>query len=244
MFIVVISVFISCKSTFISLYELPENIKKIPLSDYDLYTFQMVVNDECSSVPASKRPFENSVNNNSDFIVYEELYLLLHKKKKEVLYLTTFSHKYIYDNGVFNKKENDSLISFNQIEYLYEGIVDEVNKEFVFKNPVNSLLRALYIKYEKVDDIVTFKIVPNVHPSKDIRKNKPSIDLESLFSVSIQFKKDARLFSYEEKGVLNYVDTIYHDRSSIFFQVGKNLSKCSSYRKLNGNKERIWYFLK
>ncbi len=235
---------ISCgKSHYYAFASLPDDykIKKpIKLENYDVYTFKMV-KDVKGTLPIEERPFTNSVQHKEPHLVYEELYLLLNKYNKEVLYMTTFSHKYIYEGGAFNCKENDSIIYFNQVEYIYQGVQDSLTNEFRFRNPGDTFLRALYMGYKKNKDTITLTTVPNVNPIRKIRKKKPIINLNDMFGVQLQFERDHRKWCFKDKKKRIFdVDTIYHNNSHYLFYIKRN---DKPYLGLIKGKENIKYFL-
>ncbi|CAL2081536.1 hypothetical protein [Tenacibaculum sp. 190524A05c] len=240
-------IIISCSSPkYVYVDELSEEYKNtsIRLKDYDLYTFKMVKDTLNTDVPIEKRPFMNSVQSEKNHLVYEELYLLFNKNKRDVLYITTFTHKYIYKDGVFNHKENDSIVYFNEVEYIFHGVRDTIDNELRFRNPGNGFLKTLYIGYEHNNDVITLTTVPNVNPIQGIRRKKPIVNLNEMFGVPLQFKKDNRTWYFKDcVDVGTYeVDSLYHNNSHYIFHTKRDQEECALI-KLEHKKNKIKYFL-
>lgn len=113
---ILILVLLGCNGagSFIAIKEAKKEWKRIALKEYQLYTFQLSKTTTPYDVSMYKRPFK-SKNTSKNKLVYEELYLLMGKKTNEVYYLTTFSNKYIFKGGMFNRAFKDSIIEINQI---------------------------------------------------------------------------------------------------------------------------------
>lgn len=129
----------------------------------------------------------------------EEIYLLKHKKLDLVLYLTTFSHKYIDSGKGFL---NDSLvyknkIVLNEIETIYIGTLDREAHKISFKGR------------KKLKDF-SFYFDPNVFPDKMLltkgnmatAENKysiiESIPLDDVFKNDIEYIQSDYTIEYYE----------------------------------------------
>ena len=110
-------------------------LEGIPLKSFALNGFDTYVFNICEKVKSDK-PEERFCECPTDFYQkssslnmrkVEELYLLKHKKTSLVIYLTTFSHKYIRQHSGFlnDPKFYENNIVLDQIESAYLGQIDE-----------------------------------------------------------------------------------------------------------------------
>ena len=183
------------------------------LEDFDLYTFQLIREE------AEQKGFlfKNGLEKTPDDLVYDELYLLLQKEGDIALYLTTFSHKYIYEGGAFNVDFNEKRIFANETDLLFVGKYDTIDKSITFKNPKHHDLEEMKMLYEMQGQNLKLLKVTNAFPNQRMRKKSPLVDLDATFRVELVFGRDSRkIFVVEgcdqypvEKIMFNYKDLFY-----------------------------------
>lgn len=216
----------SCASGLYTVNEIDLNKIKnkieLNLSDFDIYTYNICEDTKSDSTSAR---FCNCVD---DFYVkqdsstvkkVEEVYMLIDRKSDMVIYLTTFSHKYIkLKKGFLNDKEHyNNQVVLDQIEYIYIGKRNETAGWIHF--PSENKAKDIIIHYEK-----------NKYPKEILltdaniatAENKYSIDekfsLDSVFKDPIRYKMkpEYQLVFYKnnqsigKKGVLKkFVEKIF-----------------------------------
>jgi len=187
-----------------------KNIIQLPLEKFQLYTFQLV-----KKAKPDKMIFVNGINKEIDDLIWEEPYLLYDKENKNAIYFTTFSHKYIFKGGVYNRAESDSLVFLDELEFVYFGRSN--GDKIVIENTGNSEADDLEISFEFKGNDILFRNI------KLDRFNSP-VDLKILFSSEILFQKDTRQFAFGQKKIkLNYeydyfeiLENIYTDFNYLY----------------------------
>lgn len=128
----------------------------------------------------------------------EELYLLKHINTDLVIYLTTFSHKYIHEDGtgfLNNPKHYNHNIVLDQLEYAYIGRMDESNNIIHFPS------------HNKEKDII-LEFDPNYYPQKlffnhaNIATAENNYDISQPISLDTLFKQDIEYL--KKKYQMNY----------------------------------------
>lgn len=178
-----------------------DKVKSYKIKDFDIYVYNI-----CEKIgkEVNNDRFYNCQDNFYDLAMkdsirkVEEVYLLKHKKSNLILYLTSFSHKYIVKNSGFlnDRKCYENKIVLNQIEYVYIGTIDDSAKTIHFPS------------YNKKEDII-LELNNNLFPRKIALCNayiatsdnnydiSESIDLNKVFKDSIVYKKNNNfLFDY------------------------------------------------
>lgn len=182
-------ILLSCAKGLTPISNLDEsNLVKKDFKNYDFFVFQM-----------HKSPFINS--NQPEFpyfkedafgksIVAEEVYLLVDKAKSHCYYLTTFSHKYMFDGGVFNNRNYNTKIYINDLDYvLYGNIMDD---SLVFKN--KAVLGAntkddIYIDIKFQDDSIQFVSITDDSPNS---KSGKKVIISKIMNMNMIFEKTNR----------------------------------------------------
>jgi len=226
--ILIYSIFLSVPQ-----HTIKEDIVQLPLEKFQLYTFQLV-----KKAKPDKMVFVNGINKDIDDLIWEELYLLYDKENKNAIYFTTFSHKYIFKGGVYNRAENDSLVFLDELEFVYLGRSD--GNKFIFENTGNLEANDLEISYEFSGDNI---LLTNL---KLDRSNSP-VDLKSLFSTEILFQKDIRQLAFGQKKIKpNYeydhfevLENIYTDFNYLYGTM--NCSKNEVRIKCISNKDELTF---
>ncbi|MCD2259648.1 hypothetical protein [Psychroserpens luteolus] len=112
-------------------------LKSFALNGFDIYVFniceKLQVDDPKDRFCECPSDFYNS-ELSSNMKKVEELYLLKHKKTDLIIYLTTFSHKYISQHSGFlnDPKFYENNIVLDQIEFAYIGKIDDIENVIHF----------------------------------------------------------------------------------------------------------------
>jgi len=220
---------VSCKPHFYSTNTILNEVKSFDLEKFDRYTFQLIKKDTTSIHPI----FANGKDKAENDLVYEELYLFLEQNGNRALYLTTFSHKYIYEDGVFNNDFSLKNISANEIDFIFIGNYDE--NKITFKNPKNEDVDTVEFYYSKTNDNIKLEKITNNYGFRKDRKNNPLVDMDSVFGIDIVYQKDLREFVYlEEDKTEIKVKSLSIDSDNLYFGLTEN--KIGKFRFL---KDRI-----
>lgn len=179
--------------------EIPKGEKLVfPLDKYKLYTLKLIQKKSELEHPVFHTQQDEMERGD---LIWEELYLLLNKKDKTALYLTTFSHKYIFEGGVYNREENDSLIFIDESDFLMVGTYND--KVLTFKNPRHEKgLDEINLFYEEEGDEITVTKV------SDPGNKSRLISVDSIYSDMLVYKNDNRKFVYGYKNEKNNYDSI------------------------------------
>ena len=194
LYLLVISCMISCNIYFKTVDEVSEEIASFDLDKFNLFTFQLVKKKDDS---VAHPVYANGLNKEEDDLVYEELYLFLEEKGNTALYLTTFSHKYIFDDGVFNKPFNKHKIAINEIDLIFVGSYDK--EKITFKKPKNEDVDAMELYYTKLGDNIKLEKITNNYGDRSDRESTPYVKIDTVFSVAMMYQKDLRSFVYQIK---------------------------------------------
>lgn len=229
LYIFVVLLVVSCKPHFYSTNSVINELKSFDLEKFDRYTFQLVKKDTTSIHPI----FTNGKNRTDKDLVYEELYLFLEQNGNRALYLTTFSHKYIYDGGVFNNNFSNKKISANEIDFIFVGSYDK--DKIIFDNPKNEDIDKVEFYYSNTNDVIKLEKITNNYGFRKDRKSNPLVDMDSVFAIDIVYQKDSREFVYVEKDKTEVkVESLSIDSDNLYFGLAEN--KIGKFRFL---KDRI-----
>lgn len=139
----------------------------------------------------------------------EEIYLLKHKTSNLVLYLTTFSHKYIRKGSGFL---NDSTIYkdkiiLDQVESIYIGNVDRENHKIYFKGTGKRRDITFYFDPAKYPNAVEIT-KGNMATAENNYSIKNPIPLDAVFANDVRYiKKDYTIDYYKRH---NYKTVPHH----------------------------------
>ncbi|MCL7762672.1 hypothetical protein MPF19_04535 [Polaribacter sp. Z014] len=171
------------------------------LSDYYTYVFLLRSTNKTTEETPVPLNFSNGVDTEKG-LIYEMLYLLRNKTTNEVLYLTTKSHKFIFEGGIFNDKLNlyNRFNILNDIDNISIG--KEIDNKFIFLdlNGRKNSKRVVFNFTEK-GDIIKFDSITNNYPKEQGNIKKSLIILDSVFATSIKFKKNLKrwVFAWEDQ---------------------------------------------
>lgn len=182
----------SCAKGLTPISSLDEsNLVKRDFKDYDLFIFQMhmdtIVNSNIPRFPYfEKDEFDGS-------IVAEEVYLLIDKVRSHCYYLTTYSHKYMFDGGVFNNRNYNTKIYVNDLDYVLYGNIR--NDLLIFKHKVvlgPNTKDDIYIDIKFQDDSVQFVSITDDSPNS---KSGEKVTISKIMNMDMIFEKtDRKLF--------------------------------------------------
>ncbi len=219
---------LACQPTFQPIQNVGSSARYFEIVDFDLYTFRLIVEKENCNIPTDKHlKFSQKSVLEDDDLIYEELYLLLEKEGNTVLYLTTFSHKYIYKGGVFNNRHSKTSVSINEVDFLFVGTKEKGN--VVFKNPKHEDLCEMQLNFFNENDTLLLRQITNNYP---LKKKNPGkfIEMDSVFSVDIKFIKDERSFTYNDGCKNLSVKSLIRDSDDFVFELETNND--SRFRRL------------
>lgn len=185
----------------ISNYKSISNIKETFLmEDYDWYVFQMYESeseffeDENTAQDLAYPSFTTSESAQTKIV--EETYLLIPKDAKSdiVIYITTFSHRHIYEKcGVFNCPTlKDKLVFVEDIDKVYTGKL-EPDKIVFYDKKKKSKSPDVEWNVALNRDSVKIKNV-TLYPTAF--KNSPQVDISSVFPLEMVFKLQSREIIY------------------------------------------------
>lgn len=220
---------LACNKEFFTTSELPK-IKTHSLEDYELYVFQMVRKkrdvihiDSLAPKFVSGADFTHKTKKD---LVYEELYVLLEKEGKHAIYLTTISHKYIYDEGVYNNSFYQQHIPINNIDFIYLGYYDDTKISFYNPNG-RSYSQNLVLYYTKRKDTLEITNVTNDYAKEKDRKANPYLTFNSVFDLNFKFVNETyRTLVYQHLDAYgNVIDEktninrIHENGTSVYFEM-------------------------
>ena len=169
--------------------------RTIDLSTYTLYQFSMY-RDKSASKDKLKHP-EFTDRDMGKSTVHEVLYLLIDSNSDRVIYITTYSHKYLYRNrGVFNSPLYNHHLIFNDIDYIYLG--RETGGKFTFYDPKGvSYAQILHMYYTNTANGIKIDKVTNNYAKEEDRKKHPTVELnKDVFGIDIVFTPVQKQYSY------------------------------------------------
>ena len=217
-YISAILLLVSCKPHFYSTNSISNELQSFDLDKFDRYTFQLVEKKDSTSIHPV---FSNGKNKSENDLVYEELYLFLEQNGSSAIYLTTFSHKYIYEGGVFNNDYFENKISANEIDLIFVGYYDK--DKIVFENPKNEDVEKVEFYYSKINEDIKLERITNNYGFRKDRKINPMVDMDSVFAIDIVYQKDIREFVYtEDDNSEVQVKTLSVDSNNLYFGLTKN----------------------
>ncbi len=217
LYFIIFLLIVACKPYFYATDTVTNELGSFDLKKFDLYTFQLVKKDTALIHPV----FTNGLNKTEMDLVYEELYLFLEKKGNIALYLTTFSHKYIYKDGVFNRDFNFNKISVNEIDFIFVG---NYNKDKItFKNPKKEDVDAIELYYSRIGDNLKLEKITNNYGLRKDRDINHFINMNEVFAVDIVYQKDLRKFVYQQENQEEIVvESLAINTDNLYFGLAKN----------------------
>lgn len=226
-------------------------IENIDLKDYSVYVLNIyqskineVVKGRKEFIPIPKytiKPTETST------LVIEQTYLLIPNDNNcPLLYLTSYSHKYLLENyGAYNCHLFKDKIFLDDVDMIYIGYITNNsfvfrNKDGVFKWDIEFRDNKKLIKVNSITDI-------------DSRgQNKPQVDLSTVFSIPIEFSLEKRFLTYgrSDEDILKcYQDgglkkpTYKKTRKYVGGKID-NISILSNRVYFHNSKKNLYYFFK
>ncbi|MDO5969291.1 hypothetical protein Q4Q35_05685 [Flavivirga aquimarina] len=214
-------IIISCSKYLQPVKKIPSNTKAISLSDYNLYILQLVLDEVKSSDPLKKLyPRIANITSKKDELICEELYLLVDKNERHCYYLSSFSHKYIFEDGVFNNRNYNNAYYLNDIDFVFYGeIKDSI---ITFRNQAMigpNTKKDINISFYKTSDSIQFIRITNDNPSKRERDNKESVLISDIFNIDFTFIKSQRFMKYRNSYcVEGEVDSVNFFCNDVYFK--------------------------
>ena len=164
--------------------------------------------------------------------IHEILYLLRDTLSNNVIYLTTYSHKYLYRNrGVFNDPIYKDNLIFNDLDHVYLG--RESPGKFSFYNPRGrSYAHNLHLYFsENGQGIVLEKVTNNYAKERD-RIENPYVHInEDVFKFKIKFNAIDKGYSFlpyvdgQRTKAPIQVDSMYVQGTNVFLKLNSPLDK-------------------
>ena len=215
---------VSCAKVLIPTKELPSHTKSIAIKDYSLYIFQLekVID---TTLKSKKKlvvtyPKIKNITSKKDTLIYEELYLLIDKEETHCYYLSTFSHKYIFEDGIFNNRNYKNAFYLNDLDYIFYG--DIKNSIIIFRNEAMigpNTKEDIKIIFSKTSDSIEFVSITNDNPNKKERKKKDSVIISNVFSIDFTFIKSQRIMKYRnDYNVEGKLDSINFSCNDAYFK--------------------------
>lgn len=219
----VVALLCGCNSHY-KLLNRDKAILKINLNSYKLYQFTMY-RDLASTQDKLLHPEFTDVEQEGS-TTHEILYLLRDTLSNNVIYLTTYSHKYLYKNrGVFNDPIYKDNLIFNDLDHVYLG--RESPGKFSFYNPrARSYAHNLHMYFnENGQGIVLEKVTNNYAKERDRIKN-PFVHInEDVFGFMIKFNAIDKQYSFipyvkgKRTMLPKQVDSMYVQGTNVFLKL-------------------------
>lgn len=172
-----------------------ENKTNFSFEDYNTYVLSLCEDSSFlkeGQIEDLPYPVIENCRTNTSKKIIEQNYLLYPKKDgdKNVIYITSFSHKYIDpDCGVFNCKEFRNKYFIEDIDYVYIGTLDDANNiTFSSKNEGAS---TWAIKANKDSIILKSISLPSISG-----KPRNNLNLEKIFATDLVFYKEEMELQY------------------------------------------------
>tara|TARA_R110002051_G_scaffold78626_1_gene142195 strand:+ start:2971 stop:3786 length:816 start_codon:yes stop_codon:yes gene_type:complete len=187
----------SCHSGLYTLGEIDLNAKvnkgEYDLSDFDIYVYNICEDTEIDSksdrfCDCPEKFYEQQAT--SSLKKVEEVYMLISTKSDLVIYLTTFSHKYIKQKeGFLNAKEHYyNQVVLDQVEYIYIGRQNEIAGWIHFpKEKKGKDMIVHYIKDKFPDEI--YLTEANIATAENHYTIDEKFPIDSIFKNPIVYKK-------------------------------------------------------
>lgn len=158
------------------------------LEEYDTYVLSLCEGSsfllEEGHIEDLSYPVINNCETNTSKKIIEQNYLLLPKDENDtnVLYITSFSHKYIDNScGVFNCPEFKDKYFLEDIDYVYLG--QRINNKIVF--PQGKMGESNW-EINKEDNIISIEAISLPSRSTNLRNKIP---INQIFSTDLVFYK-------------------------------------------------------
>lgn len=237
-------IFITCKSLKINEATIRSSVIK-DLSKYKTYVFTLRNTIKTSEANPKALHFSNGVDSNKG-LTHEMIYLLRDPTTDEVLYLTSKSHKYIYDGGVFN----DSLDFYKRFNVLNDidniSIGKEKNNQFIFLDTKGrDYSTKVVFSFTEKDDVIKIDSISNNYPDEKKRIEEPFVLLDSVFSTSIKFRNNSKPWvylwenkafkrggeSFNDKDAYEKVNQVFINYPHFFVRSSQDLDNYDCYYK-------------
>lgn len=208
--IVILFIGFSCGSDLYQIRQLRLDDEHVMCNEYDLDDFEVYAYAICED--ASKEynnerffncPPDFFSRNRKDTLKVEEVYLLKRKSSNLVLYITTYSHKYIREaTGFLNDKDiYNNRIVLDQMEYGYLGIMDTLSGLIHF--PSQKRETDVILHYDK--SFFPGKILvdnANIATAENKYTIDEEFDINEVFRQPLEYvgRKDSVVFYENEIG--------------------------------------------
>lgn len=224
-----------------------KNAKKFNKNDFKIYVFNM-----CEKYSKDVKNTERFCECPDDFYdvakqdqikKIEELYLLMHRKTDLVLYFTTKSHKYIYEDlkGFLNDpniyKDN---IALEQIEGIYIGRYDINNHLIHFPSYKDRNDIILHFDENEYPKQILFKKANVATAENDYDISEPII-LDSVFKEKLTYKlKNDFSIKYYKKQITKVVDKMFITSKKGKVNISFGFNDFDGFYKLNSKKIKYY----
>lgn len=228
LFVFILTFCLSCKNYGYLNPEGQSNVKEIDLREYKIYQFSMSRKLDFKGQLLVDNNFFESNGDNNDGVVHEIIYLLRDNNSNQIIYFTTFSHKYLYKNGgIFNSPYYKKYVVVNDLDNLFIGIEQE--NRFSFYDPEGkSYAQNIHLFFtENQSGIITIDSLTNNYAKEKDRKKTSFIKVEEdVFGIPINFREQTeKVFVFEHKsnadlktGIFSNVTHLYIDEKDVYFK--------------------------
>lgn len=197
-FIVTLIIISSCgsglyKTTQLNLDKEGVLMKTYNLDEFDIYTYNIC---EDATKETNNKRFSNCQENfydiaeNDTILKVEEVYLLRHRQSDVIIYLTTFSDKYLeYKKGFLNDRLiYENKIILNKVEYAYIGKIDSISNWIHF--PSQNDGKDIILHYAKNSFPKSIELIEaNIATAENNYTTDEKINLDKVFRQSVVYKK-------------------------------------------------------
>jgi hypothetical protein len=179
-------------------------LKAYKLDEFDIYTYNICEN---ATNETNNERFSNCRENfydiaeNDSILKVEEVYLLRHRQEDVIIYLTTFSDKYIeHKKGFLNDRTiYENKIILNKVEYAYIGKIDTTLNWIHFPNQNNGQDIILHYDRNSFPESIDL-IEANIATAENNYTTDEKINLDKVFRQSVDYKKrDYEVQFFEKK---------------------------------------------
>jgi len=189
------------------------------ISEFDIYTFNICekynsnIDGTERFLPCPKNFFEVTVN--EEIKKVEELYLLKHKTSNLVVYMTTFSHKYIKkQKGFLNDESNyKSKFYLYDTEYIFIGKYKADSAKIIFEKQrakANQYWKP--ITWTNNQNLIQISEV-NIETVENGGNLNEGIKLNTVFSIPFNFEKESSYSLLNKKKEQLPINKIYFIRN-------------------------------
>ena len=183
--------------------------KSYDLDEFDIYTY--CICEDAKQETNNKRFFNCSdsfhdIPVRDTILKVEEVYLLKHKKSDIILYLTTFSDKYIeHKKGFLNDRSiYENKVILNKLEYAYIGKMNTTLGWLQFPDQKGGEDVILHYNQSSFPDSIEV-IEANIATAENKYTTDEKISLANVFRQPLVFNKRNYELEFYEKGIGNSV---------------------------------------